>query len=375
MAKMIEYIMSKLIPISEPQLSGNEKKYVLDCIEAGWISSLGSYIERFESEFAAYCGAKYGVSTSNGTVALHLALLALGIGKGDEVIVPTLTFVASANAVLYTGATPIFVDADEKTWTIDTKQILNKITSKTKAIIPVHLYGHPCDMEAINAIARAKHLFVIEDAAEAHGATFKDKKVGNLGTIGCFSFYGNKTITTGEGGMVVTNNKRLADKARFLKDHAMSKTKKYYHPILGYNYRMTNIQAAIGLAQLEQIQKFLDKKIKIAHMYNQLLGAAHGVVIPPKAGWATNSYWMYSVLIDKVKYGMSRDQLIQALKKHNIDSRPFFVPMHKLPMYRTDEVFPVAEKLALQGINLPSSTRLSDADVRKVAKVINDLHQ
>lgn len=367
--------MNKFIPISEPQLSGNEKKYVLDCVDTGWISSLGSYIERFESEFAAYCGAKYGVSTSNGTVALHLALLALGIGKGDEVIVPTLTFVASANAVLYTGATPIFVDADEKTWTVDTKQIINKITSKTKAIIPVHLYGHPCDMEAIHAIARAKHLFVIEDAAEAHGAIFKNKKVGNLGTIGCFSFYGNKTITTGEGGMIVTNNKQLADKARFLKDHAMSKTKKYYHPTLGYNYRMTNIQAAIGLAQLEQIQTFLDKKITIAHLYNRLLSSTKGVVIPPKADWATNSYWMYSVLIDKAKYGMSRDQLIKALKKHKIDSRPFFVPMHKLPMYQTDETFPVAERLALQGINLPSSTRLSDADVRRVAKVINDLRQ
>lgn len=357
------------IPVADPDLSGNETRYVMDCLKTGWVSSLGEYIERFEKGFASYCGVKHGVSCGNGTLALHLALAALGIKSGDEVIVPSFTFVASANTVVYCSAKPVFVDCNKKTWNMDVNKIEEKITKKTKAIMPVHIYGHPCNMDVINDIAQKHKLFVIEDAAEAHGAEYKGKKTGSLGHIACFSFYGNKILTTGEGGMCITNNKKLADRMRFLKDHAMNYDKRYWHPEVGYNYRMTNIQAAIGLAQLEKIEKTIKIKRENARLYNSLLKDVPGITLPVEESYAKNVYWMYSVLVDK-PYPLTRDKLMIILKENNIDSRPFFHPMHTMPSHKTRQKLSVSEYISRHGINLPSSAKLKRGDIKRVCNVI-----
>ena len=302
------------IPVYEPELSGNELKYLTKCIKTNWISSLGEYVAQFEEDFGKFVGTRYAVSSSSGTTALHLALAALGIGKGDEVIVPDLTFVATANAVSYTGARPVFVDASHDTWNIDPRSMARKITKSTKAIIAVHLYGHSADMDAILALAKAHGLWVIEDAAEAHGAEYKGNKVGSLGDIGCFSFYGNKIITTGEGGMVVTNNADTAKRVKMLRDHAMSQDQVYWHEVIGYNYRMTNVQAAIGVAQLERIASIIEIKRENAMIYNSFLKDIPGIVLPPELPWAKSVYWMYSILIEKTA-GISRNTLMLALKE------------------------------------------------------------
>lgn len=350
------------IPVYRPELKGKELRYITNCIKSGWISSIGSYVIGFEKGFARYCNTRYAVSTCNGTVSLHLALVALGVGKGDEVIVPSLTFVATANSVVYTGAKPVFVDIDLETWCIDPEKIEEKITKNTKAIIPVHLYGHPCDMGSILNIAKRYNLRVIEDCAEAHGALYNGKRVGGFGDVGCFSFYGNKIITTGEGGMATTNNKGIYERLLYLKDHAMSKKKRYYHPDIGFNYRLTNMQAAVGLAQLEKIEKFIDKKRMIASWYNKRLSHISGIKTPPEKPWAKNVYWMYSVLIDK-NSGISRDEFMKRLLKRGIDTRPFFYPIHKLPPYRKNLSLPNTEKVSGQGVNLPSFPALKEKEV------------
>jgi len=363
--------MRKFIPVAEPVLEGNELKYVTECVKTGWISSAGKFVKKFEEKFSKYCDCKYGVAVSNGTTALHLALVALGIKKGDEVIVPNFTFVATANAVVYVGGVPVFVDADKETWNIDVDKIEEKITSKTKAIIPVNIYGHPCDMNKIMDIAKKHNLYVIEDCAESHGAEYNGEKTGSFGDISCFSFYGNKIITTGEGGMCVTNNKELAEKMSMLKDHGMKPERRYWHETIGFNYRMTNIQAAIGLAQLENINKFIETKRENTIIYNSLLKNVDGITLPPEKEYAKNVYWMYSILIDD-KFGMSRDELIKKLKEHNIDSRPFFYPLNELPPYKTDENFPVSEELSKKGINLPSSVKLTKQDIQYIAETIKN---
>ena len=363
------------IPVSEPCLGKEEKENVVDCMDTGWISSLGKYIPIFEDNFAKYCNKKYGVAVFNGTVALQLALRALNIGKGDEVIIPNLTFIATANAVSYTGAKPIFVDSEPKTWNIDPEKIESVITSKTKAIIPVHLYGHPCDMDAILKIAKKHNLYIIEDAAEAHGAEYKNKKVGGFGIISCFSFYANKTITTGEGGMCVTDSKELYDRMMFLKDHGMSKEKRYWHPEIGFNFRMTNMQAAIGVAQLEKIEKFIEIKRKNAKLYNSLLKNIPGITLPPEEGWAKSTYWMYSILVDEKEFGMGRDELIVNLKENSVDSRPFFYPMNELPPYMIKGDFKVSERVASQGINLPSSVKLSEEHISYICGKIKFIYE
>ena len=260
-----------MIPIFDLKLDGNELKYVSECIKAGWISGRGSYINKFEEGFAKYCGRKYGITTNNGTTALHLALASLGIKQGDEVIIPTFTMGAVAFAVKYVGAKLIFVDSERDTWNIDVNKIKEKITNKTKAIIAVHTYGHPCDMDPIVNLAKEYNLYIIEDCAEAHGAEYKGKKVGCLSDIACFSFFANKIITTGEGGMVLTDNEKIAEKAMSLKNMAFGKENKFLHTAVGFNYRMPNIQAAIGLAQLEQIEKLIEKRRRNAQLYNSLL--------------------------------------------------------------------------------------------------------
>ena len=354
-----------MIPVAEPCLGEEELKNVIEAVKSGWISSKGKFIEEFEGGFAKYCGVKYGVATANGTAALHLALKSLGINKGDEVIVPTLTFVATANAVIYCNAKPVFVDSHPEYWCIDPEKIEERITKNTKAIIVVHLYGHPCDMDWIMDIAEDKGLYVIEDCAEAHGAEYKGKKVGSFGDIACFSFYGNKIITTGEGGMCVTDNEELAERMRLLRDHGMSRHKKYWHDIVGFNYRMTNLQAAIGVAQLGKLDEFIEKKRQIAKWYAEELKELEekGLIeLHPEMPWAKCVYWMYSILIgDEAK--ISRDELMKKLEEKGIETRPFFIPMHILPIHKRDKRFPVAEKLAREGVNLPSSVKLNREDV------------
>jgi len=360
-----------MIPIAEPCLGDEELKNVVDAVKSGWISSKGEFIEEFEGGFAGYCGVKYGIASSNGTVALHLALKALGINKGDEVIVPDLTFIATANAVTYCNARPIFVDSHPEYWCIDPEKVEEKITPKTKAIIPVHLYGHPCDMDAIMDIAEDHGLYVIEDAAEAHGAEYKGRKVGSFGDVSCFSFYGNKIITTGEGGMCLTDNEELRKNMRALRDHAMNSNKRYWHNVVGFNYRMTNLQAAVGVAQLTKINQFIEKKIQIAGWYKEGFEdlAEQGLItFHPEMSWAKCVYWMYSILIED-KVGIDRDELIRLLEKKGIDTRPFFYPLHVLPPYKTDEdALNIARTLSLNGLNLPSSPTLEKNEIEYIVE-------
>lgn len=363
------------IPIYKVGLVGNEKRYVEDCLESTWISSQGKYIELFEDAFAKFCGTKYAIAVSNGTVAIHLALVCLGVGKNDEVIIPDLTFVATANAVTYVQAKPIPVDCELNTWNIDPKRIEEKITTKTKAIIVVHLYGYPCNMGEISKIAKKYGIPIVEDAAEAHGAKYLETRVGSIGEVGCFSFYGNKVITTGEGGMIVTNNSVIAEKARFLKDHAMSKERRYFHPEIGFNYRMTNIQAAIGLAQLEKVEEILDKKRIVATKYFDLLKANTFIDYQHSERWATNIYWMVSILLNN-NSRIKRDELAREMYEKNIDSRPFFVPIHELPAFEQENrKFPVAVRLSLNGINLPSYPSITDGEISYICQTISELCQ
>lgn len=370
------------LPVMEPALGGNELKYVSDCVTSNWISSQGEYVDRFQQAFCDFLGVKYALTTSNGTTALHLAMTALGIGSGDEVIVPDLTFGASANTVVHCGATPVFVDVDKTTWTIDPEAIEKKITSRTRAIMPVHLYGHPCNMDRIMEIAKRHNLFVVEDTAEALGAEYNGRMVGTMGDVGCFSFYANKVITTGEGGMVTTNDLALFEKMKILRDHGMSKEKRYWHIYPGFNYRMTNLQAAIGLAQMERISDFLEYRQKVIKQYNAKLGKIDGIILPPSAEWAKNIYWLYSIIVDEHKIGMSRDMLALKLSEQGIDTRPFFSPMHIQPCYASDEqnkdAYPVTTWLAAHGLSLPTSNdiRLEDVDrvCDAIAQIVTDGH-
>ena len=278
------------LPVMEPTLGGNEMKYVVDCIATNWISSQGSYVKTFEKSFSSFLSMDYALTTSNGTCALHLALLALEIGPGDEVIVPDLTFAASANAVIHAGAKPVLVDVSGKHWGMDPGCVEAAITRKTKAIMPVHLYGHPCEMEPLIKLAKTHRLSIVEDCAEALGAQYKGRKVGTFGDISCFSFFSNKVITTGEGGMVVTNHEKLNHKMAILRDHGMSRSRRYWHETVGFNYRMTNLQAAVGLAQLEQIDRFLKNRRQIAGIYAAQLKDIKGITLPPEMPWAQNIY-------------------------------------------------------------------------------------
>lgn len=365
-----------MIPVWEPVLDGNEKRYVLDCLETNWISSLGSYINRFEESIAAYCGVPHGVATSSCTTALHLALVALGIGPGDEVLVPDFTLIVSANTVIQAGARPVLVDSDPKTWCIDPNRLEEKIGPKTRAIMPVHMYGHPCDMPAIEGIARRHGLLVIEDCAEAHGAEIAGRKVGGLGDAACFSFYGNKILTTGEGGMVLCRDAALAERMRLLRNQAFDQPR-FVHREIGYNYRLTNVQAAIGLAQAEKLQEKVERKREIAHWYAEAFAGVADVELPWEAPGAKNVYWMYGVKLgDSFRRG--RDGVMALMKEKGVETRAFFCPMHRQPVFAgrnplfpdTSGDYPVSDDLWKRGLYLPSGLGLTRAQVREVAATL-----
>jgi perosamine synthetase len=359
--------MNKLhLPIAQPDIGEDELRNVTDAVKSGWVSSKGPFIEAFEKDFSAYNKMRYGVCCSNGTTALHLALVALGIGKGDKVIVPSLTFISVANAVTYTGAIPVFVDSNPTYWNMEPEDIKRKIDSHTKAIIVVHLYGHPCDMDQIMAIAQQHGLLVIEDCAEAHGAKYKDRLVGTFGDVSCFSFFGNKIMTTGEGGMCLTNSDRLAEKMKILRDHGMNPNKRYWHDVIGFNYRMTNLQAAIGVAQVKKLDSFVAQKRRLAAQYIALLGDCRDIRCSPELPWATSVYWLFSIQVPR---GI-RNELIRHLEKQGIESRPFFHPIHKMPPYMGNYNLPVAEEVSATGINLPSGSKLSERDIQQVTQYI-----
>lgn len=359
------------IPIYQPDLTGSEKTYVNECIDSSWISSRGRFVNEFETRFATRIGIEHAATVSNGTVALHLALMALGIGPGDEVIVPTLTYIASANAVAYTGATPVFVDSLRNTWQIDPESVRRNITPRTRAIMPVHLYGQACDMDALSAIAQEHRLFIVEDCAEAFGTMYKGKHVGTFGDISTFSFFGNKTITTGEGGMVVSNDKTLIERARHLKGQGLATHREYWHDVVGYNYRMTNIQAAIGLAQLERADEFISRKRSLAELYRTAL-CELPIEFHAEAPDTVHSYWMFSILVE---HADQRDELRQHLANASIETRPLFYPMHTMPMYsRNYRKHIVAEDLAWRGINLPSWPGLKEEQIDKIIKTISGFY-
>jgi perosamine synthetase len=359
----------KMIPVSEPDISEKEIEYVDDAVRSGWVSSHGKYIDEFEDKFSEFIGTDYGLTVTNGTAAIHLAVSAIGIKEGDEVIVPDLTFISPVNAVLYNNARPVICDVEKDSWCIDTSKIEELITEHTKAIIAVHLYGNSSNMDELLKIKKKYNLYLIEDTAESLGTEYKNRKLGSFGDIGCFSFYGNKTMTTGEGGFCTTDNKELYERMLLLRDHGMTSKKRYWHEFIGYNYRMTNMQAALGMAQLERLNYFIKRKREIADEYNKLL---NGYVTTHPAGKDYNStYWLYSILMEDEK---QRDGLMEYLYKNGIDTRRFFYPVHAMPPYSKfgNGNYPVSVKLAETGINLPSSVRLTNEEIKYISGKIYD---
>lgn len=362
-----------MIPVAKPYFSNTEKKNLSTAINSAWISSKGRFIDEFEAAFAKKYKAKFAIALSNCTSALHLALVACGVGPGDEVIVPNLTFISSSNAVVHAGATPVFVDVEKHTWNIDPYQVEKRISAKTKAIMPVHIYGHPADMSKILKIARKHSLKVIEDCAEAQGAKVNNKFVGTLGDVGCFSFFGNKIMTTGEGGMCLTNSKTLANTIRLYRSHGMDPKKRYFHPVVGYNYRMTNMQAAVGLGQLSLVDKFISRREKIRSKYEsglrELINEGK-IKTMPKEKWAKPVCWFFSILVEPSK----RNKLIAHLEKNGIETRPFFPPITSQRAYKTHKktVSPISQELSRRGINLPTFFELKDKEIKTITELIKD---
>lgn len=363
-----------MIPVFEPVIGEEEINAVVAALRRGEISgSFGESITRFENEFAEYCGCKYGIAVSSGTTALHLAVAAVEIGPGDEVLVSASTNIATALAVYHNGAVPVPVDSEDLTWNLNLDLVESLITPRTRAIIPVHLYGHPVDMDRLMTIARKHNLIVIEDCAESHGATCRGKMTGSFGQTGCFSFYANKVITTGEGGMVTTNDPALAERLRLLRNLAFTKPR-FYHELPGYNFRMTGYQAAMGLAQFHKIDKIITEKRRVAHTYNRFLSNIKGLQLPHETEWALNVYWMYAVVV-KPDFGMTRDQFTDFLRQEGIDTRTFFCPMNQQPFLREQDGFrdvpcPVADSLWENGLYLPSSYTLQKEIIKKISLII-----
>ena len=358
--------LGRIIPVCEPVLDGNELRYVRECIESGWISSAGRFIDQFESCFAERIGVKHAIATTSGTTALQLSLAVLGVGPGDEVILPTFTMIATIHSVTHLGATPVLVDADLNSWTLDVSQVEAKITPRTKAIVAVHIYGYPCDMDELLALGRKHSIPVVEDAAETHGARYKGRMTGSIGQIAAFSFYANKIITTGEGGMVTTDDTELAQLCRTLRDHAFSTERHFWHRFHGYNFRMSNLQAAVGVAQMERWDDLVQKRIDHGRRYIDGLKDVPGLVMPPQSDDRDNVFWMFGLRVEEDKFGMNRDELRRRLAQNAIETRTFFIPMHLQPVFFKkfeNERFPVSERLCGEGLYLPSAAVLTDADI------------
>lgn len=351
------------IPLAAPKLAGNERRYVLDCLDSNWISSTGEYVDRFEAAFAEFCGTKFAVACCNGTTALHLALLALEVGPDDEVIVPTLTFVASANAVTYCGATPVFVDSEPRSWNLDPNKLEELITPRTKAIMAVHIYGQPAEMDAIQALARDRGIAVVEDSAQAHGARYGECKTGSIGDIGTFSLYGNKVLTSGEGGVVTTQDEDLQTRTRLFRGQGMDTNRRYWFPVIGYNYRMTNVAAAIALGQVESVTDHLSARSEVYAWYRECLLDADHLRWQESVPGSTPSHWLVTV----TTRAADRDSVMEQLASRGIETRPVFHPMHTLPPYQSAPgSFPVAEEIAAGGISLPTWEGLTRNDVDRI---------
>lgn len=369
-----------MIPVNEPLLNGNEKKYLLECIETGWISSEGPFVKEFEEQLARRVGRSQAVAVANGTAALDIAVEALEIGPGDEVILPAFTIISCIGQIVRAGATPVLVDSDPLTWNMNVDQVAEKITPRTKAIMAVHIYGLPVDMDPLMALAKEHGLRVIEDAAEMHGQLYKGKPCGSFGDISIFSFYPNKHITTGEGGMVLTDDVVLADSARSLRNLGFQPAKRFVHERLGWNYRMTNMQAAMGLAQLERLDEFVARKRRLGQGYTEALSNLPGVQLPlPRTNYAENIYWVFGVVLDET-LGFGAEEAMRRLSAKGIGTRPFFCPMHMQPVLRrmslfSGESYPVAERLYQQGLYLPSGMAMASAQIAQVAEAFREILQ
>jgi perosamine synthetase len=372
-----------VIPVNEPLIGQRELEYVTECIRTGWISSAGRFIEEFEKKWASYCGMKHGVAVSNGTTALQVAVACAGLKPGDEVIMPTFTIISCAQAVIYNGGIPVLVDCEPRTWCMDVSQIEDKITSRTRAIMPVHIYGHPVDMDPIIELADKYNLLIIEDAAEAHGAKYllgrsgpnqSWKRCGGFGHISIFSFYANKLITTGEGGMVLTNDQIVAVKARSLRNLCFLPEKRFLHTELGHNFRLTNIQAALGVAQLERMEEIIIRKRWMGRAYTERLCEIPGLQLPIEEPWAKHVYWMYGLVLNEDR-GMDAVEFARRLKAEEVETRPFFLGMHEQPVFSEKglfrgERFPVAERISRQGLYLPSGLTLTEPQIDQVYEAV-----
>lgn len=362
-----------VIPVCAPDIGERERRYLLQAFDSSWISSSGDFVKRFEDAFAKTVSkTRYAVAVNSGTSALHVTLASLGIRPGDEVILPTFTMIATINAVIYCGATPVLVDADSDTWNIDVSKIEEKITKKTKAIIVVHTYGMPADMDKIITIARKRKLFVVEDASEAHGGEYKGKRVGGIGDVGAFSLYANKLVTTGEGGIVTTNDPGVAKRARLLRNHAFSPDRHFWHKETGFGYKMTNLQAAVGVGQIERFEELFAKKQMVAALYRNDLAGISGITLPPEKTDYINTHWMFGILV------ADKNKLRRRLAARGIETRSFFVPIHVQPVYQhlfKDGVYPTAERLCRDGLYLPSFTTLTKKDIGRVVKAIQQHHE
>ena len=375
-----------MIPVNEPLLRQRELEYVSECVRSGWVSSAGRFIEAFEERWAAYCERRYGIAVSSGTAALQVAVACLDLNPGEEVIMPSFTIISCAQAVSYNNGIPVLVDSDPRTWCMNVDQIEAKLTPRTRAIMPVHIYGHPVDMDPVIKLAEKHGLEVIEDAAEAHGAKYLSARdtatpawrtCGSFGTLSCFSFYANKLVTTGEGGMVLTDDPRLAEKARSLRNLCFRSDRRFYHEELGFNFRLTNMQAALGLAQLERIEEIVARKRWMGQEYNRRLAGVKGLQLPVEESWAQNVYWMYGVVLSE-QTGMDASVFARRLKDRGVETRPFFLGLHEQPVFNRKELFlqdryPVAERVARQGLYLPSGLALTEEQIIGVCDAVREV--
>ena len=368
-----------MIPVHQPLLNGREKELLNNCIDSGWISSEGPYVKKFEEKFSAYIGTRYGVAVCSGTAALETALYAAGIERGDQIILPSFTIISCALAILRLGAEPVLVDVEPETWNMDVSQVKTRISDRTKAIMPVHIYGHPVEMDPLLKIAKDNHLVVIEDAAEVHGAEYKGHKCGSLGHISAWSFYANKIITTGEGGMVLTSDPIMAERAKSYRNLCFRPEKRFYHTEMGYNFRLTNLQAAVGLAQIERIEDFIETKRRLGAYYREKLADINGVKCQIEKPWAKSVYWMYCIELTR-EANMNAQTLMKELAKRGIGSRPFFLGLHEQPVLKeyglfSGEVYPITERISRQGLYLPSSLNLTEGEIDEIVEAIKEIIQ